>query len=78
MRIIDSFRTQKQKDIILALEQIHMGTRRDILEVLGKKDVGYTYTRHIHNLIDEGVVHVCGHEWGDVEVYALTYTEGSQ
>ena len=64
MEIADMFRTEKQRQIIQALERIHMGTTRDIIDAIGCKNPTYAYGRHIQILIDEGVVHVCGYNGG--------------
>lgn len=69
MEIADMFRTEKQRQIIQALERIHMGTTRDI-DAIGCKRPTYAYGRHIQTLIDEGVVHVCGYN-GDKRVFSL-------
>lgn len=64
METVDMFRTEKQRQIIQVLERIHMGTTRDIIDVIGCKNPTYSYNRHIQTLIDEGVVHVCGYNGG--------------
>lgn len=70
METVDMFRTEKQRQIIQALERIHMGTTRDIIDAIGCKRSTYAYGRHIQTLIDEGVVHVCGYN-GDKRVFSL-------
>ncbi len=70
METVDMFRTEKQRQIIQALERIHMGTTRDIIDAIGCKRPTYSYGRHIQTLIDEGVVHVCGYN-GDKRVFSL-------
>lgn len=70
MEIADMFRTEKQRQIIQALERIHMGTTRDIIDAIGCKNPTYSYGRHIQILIDEGVVHVCGYN-GNKRVFSL-------
>lgn len=70
MEIADMFRTEKQRQIIQALERIHMGTTRDIIDAIGCKNPTYAYGRHIQILIDEGVVHVCGYN-GNKRVFSL-------
>lgn len=49
MEIADMFRTEKQRQIIQALERIHMGTTRDIIDAIGCKRPTYAYGRHIKN-----------------------------
>ena len=70
MEIADMFRTEKQRQIIQALERIHMGTTRDIIDAIGCKNPTHSYGRHIQILIDEGVVHVCGYK-GSKRVFSL-------
>lgn len=72
MDIPDMFRTEKQRQIIQALERIHMGTTRDIIDAIGCRNPTYAYGRHINILIDEGVVYVCGHK-GDKRVFSLLH-----
>ena len=63
MRMIDRFRTPSQQKIIRWLEDNHMGTMTEIA-----RDIGLSYSplgkdcyRHFHNLIEDGVIHICGY-----------------
>lgn len=81
MRMIDRFRTPTQQKIITALEEIKMGTAHDIEMAMGVGDANFKtklHLRHIHTLIDDEVIHVCGHLGSRHPVYALLYKEADE
>lgn len=74
MRVIDMFRTPSQQKIIRWLEDNHMGIRIEIARGVGLYPSGRGYYRHIRNLIEDGVIHICGYVGcKNIPVYALVY-----
>ena len=61
MRVIDMFRTPSQQKIIRWLEDNHMGTMTEIARDVGLYPIGRCYSRHFRNLIEDGVIHICGY-----------------
>ena len=61
MRMIDRFRTPSQVAIIRWLETNHMGTMTEIARDVGLYPIGRCYSRHFRNLIEDGVIHICGY-----------------
>lgn len=65
MRIIDRFRTPKQREIISYLEKNHLCRVSDV----GDRS---NYHRHFRTLLEEGVIYICGYVGcNNQPVYAL-------
>lgn len=76
MRIKDMFRTPSQVAIIRYLEANHMATAAMMGKDLFYNRMGGPVYNSLKNLIDDGVVHICGHVGGrNRPVYALLYKE---
>lgn len=54
MRMIDMFRTPKQREIISYLEKNHLCRVSDVGNISN-------YHRHFRALLDEGVIYICGY-----------------
>ena len=61
MRMIDRFRTPSQQKIIRWLEANHKGTMMDIVRGAGLYHLGGSCFHHVHALIEDGVIHICGY-----------------
>lgn len=69
MRVIDMFRTPKQREIIIYLEKNHLCRVSDVGEVSH-------YSKHFRALQKEGVIYVCGYVGcKNRQVYALVRRE---
>lgn len=72
MRVIDMFRTPSQQKIIRWLEDNHKGTMMDIVRGAGLYHLGGSCFHHVHALIEDGVIHICGYVGcKNIPVYAL-------
>ena len=64
MRIIDMFRTSKQREIIAYLEKNHLCSVSDVGDI--------SYHKHFRALLEEGVIYICGYVGcKNIPVYAL-------
>lgn len=72
MRVIDMFRTPKQREIIDYLERNHLCRVSDVGDI--------NYYKHFRALLDEGVIYICGYVGcRNCPIYALVRREvGSQ
>ena len=69
MRMIDMFRTPKQREIIAYLEKNHLCRVSDVGNISN-------YHRHFRALLDEGVIYICGYVGCyNCPVYALVGRE---
>lgn len=74
MRMIDRFRTPSQQKIIRYLETNHMATAAMMAKDLFYNRMGGPVYNSLRNLIDDGVVHICGYVGcNNRPVYALVY-----
>ena len=74
MRVIDMFRTPSQQKIIRWLEDNHMGTAAMMSKDLFDNRMGGPVYNSLKNLIDDGIIHICGYVGGrNRPVYALCY-----
>lgn len=65
MRVIDMFRTPKQREIISYLEKNHLCSVSDVGDVSN-------YYKHFRMLQKEGVIYICGYfGYKNQKVYAL-------
>lgn len=65
MKLIDMFRTPKQREIIAYLEKNHLCRVSDV----GDRS---NYHRHFRTLLEEGVIYICGYVGcNNQPVYAL-------
>ena len=65
MRVIDMFRTPKQREIIAYLEKNHLCRVSDVGNI-------NNYHRHFRTLLKEGVIYICGYVGRkNIPVYAL-------
>ena len=72
MKLIDMFRTPKQREIIAYLEKNHLCRVSDV----GDRS---NYHRHFRTLLEEGVIYVCGYVGcNNQPIYALVRKYGSQ
>ena len=73
MKLIDMFRTPKQREIIAYLEKNHLCRVSDVGDISN-------YYRHFRALLEEGVIYICGYVGcKNQQVYALVRREvGSQ
>lgn len=70
MRMIDMFRTQKQRAILSYLERCHIATSSDIAAYMGEERT--SISRHLRILIEDGLIHICGYYGGhNIPIYAL-------
>ena len=66
MRIIDMFRTSKQREIIAYLEKNHLCSVSDVGDI--------SYYKHFRALVEDEVIHICGYVGcKNIPVYALVY-----
>ena len=54
MKMIDRFRTSKQREIISYLEKNHLCRVSDVGNISN-------YHRHFRTLLEEGVIYICGY-----------------
>ena len=54
MRMMDRFRTPKQREIIAYLEKNHLCRVSDVGDISN-------YYRHLRALLEEGVIYICGY-----------------
>lgn len=74
MRVIDMFRTPSQQKIIRWLETNRTGTAAMMSKDLFYNRKGGPVYNALKNLMDDGVIHICGYAGGrNRPVYALTY-----
>lgn len=72
MRMIDRFRTPSQQKIILWLETNRRGTAAMMAKDLFNNRIDSSLHNHLKNLIDDGVVYICGYVGcKNQQVYAL-------
>ena len=65
MRVIDMFRTPKQREIIAYLEKNHLCRVSDVGDISN-------YHKHFRALLEEGVIYICGYVGcKNQQVYAL-------
>ena len=65
MRVIDMFRTPKQREIITYLEKNHLCRVSDVSD-------NNNYHKHFRALLEEGVIYICGYVgYKKIPVYAL-------
>lgn len=69
MRVIDMFRTPKQREIISYLEKNHLCRVSDVGDISN-------YHKHFRALLEEGVIYICGYVGcKNQQVYALMRRE---
>lgn len=69
MKIIDRFRTPKQREIIAYLEKNHLCRVSDVGDISN-------YHKHFRALLEEGVIYICGYVGcKNQQVYALVRRE---
>lgn len=72
MKLIDMFRTPKQREIIAYLEKNHLCRVSDVGDISN-------YYRHFRALLEEGVIYICGYVGCyNQQVFALVRKYGSQ
>ena len=69
MKLIDMFRTPKQREIIAYLEKNHLCRVSDVGDISN-------YHKHFRALLEEGVIYICGYVGcKNQQVYALVRRE---
>ena len=72
MRMIDHFRTPSQQKIIRWLETNRTGTAAMMSKDLFDNRIDSSLHNHLKNLIDDGVIHICGYVgYRNQKVYEL-------